>query len=496
MIIDWSRRRRPPRPELAAPVRDGALPYLTAEDGSTIYRHRPSTVLADHSYCGAGSGQGKTTSEADYWARRMVHEWNTVPPDQQMALFAVDMKSDFVELLLGALCSLATPAQLLAHVGFINVYARNGQPGAVPLNFARSDLANQPPAVVALQLTAVLSSASAGLGGGQRVNMGNRQSETASQLFRAVLEGPPEANLLWALDALQMDDLKQLATVTRSPSVRDYLNSVELSTELVSSISSRLRAAFALYDELENAVGASTCLPWQDTVRPGAVTLLDLGHAPLPSLAECMGNIIVRLVGELLLQRPSPTTEHHVKIACDEAQVLAESLEDVATRITTVGRSKNVSIAVFTQSTALFQQRAPELTASLLTNADTRTIGKLSVGDAEVWVRAAAPAPGVEESVGALRSRLLGIVTNLQPREFLYLTPGKVQRARSLPVDIAAWDGAKARQAEVVDAIRRRWSPAEPFPPRLRLQDYLSANGVGRGGARPRSGEPRRGRWG
>ncbi len=498
MIFDFSRRLKRPLPPLPPAAAPGDVAYGMSESGQLILRPRGSTRVASHQVAMGASGSGKSVREADYLCRMMVYEWLSVPPAQQASLVVIDPKGDLVQHLLDAICATHPQALRSGLVGYCNPFARHelGEPGGIPLNFAKAELSGIPESVVALQFSSMISAVSTGVGGQKHLSMGARQMDLTNMLLAACLACPiPECSLLWALDAIQGDMLKELAALTTSRRAAEFLRTADLGGELAASTSSRLRTALALYDGLENAVGARTCVSISSMVSAGRVTLIDLGPAPLPSLAECFGNILFSLLSAHLLARPSPSTAFpHCTCVLDEGHMLAEALENTALFWTTLGRSKNLSLTVLTQGTKLLAERSPQLLSSLQTNANIKSIARMSAPDAEQWVRDAASRPGVEESLSAVRSRLVGVVTNLADQEFLYLTAGSAVRAHSLPVDLAAWTAAGVAHAADVDAVKRRWTPPEGFPPRVQLADYLAAHKST--AARPaRSGKPRS-KWG
>ena len=501
MIIDFSRHLRRPPPDVPPGPESGDVPFALREDGSIFYRSRPSLRTADHEIALGASGSGKTIRIISYLQRAMEYEWLHVAPADQMTCIVIDMKSDCCNQALGAILSNPSTRRFADRVSYIDCFARGKEPGAVGLNFVQGTFGDRPKSVISLQLAGLLGSISTGVGS-TKAGMGSRQMDLATMLNAAAASGPPESSILWGLDALQANNLKMLASITTDRAARDFLMDADgtLSTELVSSVSSRLRTAFSLYEELENAVGATgahSCISWESLCKPGQLVLIDLGRSPLPALAQIYGQVFLRMIADHGLSRPSPAIGYnHLKILVDEAQELAEATEDVALRCLAIGRSKQCSLTIASQSTKVLHERAPQLLVSYATNARIRTISRLSTVDAQQWVRDATPPPGVEQSLSAMQGKLLNQVVNLADQECVIMTPGAATRARSLPADVPAWDAALVdpANAELIDAIKRRWSPPAPFPPRIRLTDYVAGH-KGNGAKPSRSTKPRS-KWG
>lgn len=482
MIVDWSKWRRSPPPPSSAERSVGDIIYALDEHGAPVWRSRPSPAAAAHALVLGASGCGKSVREASYLARAIIWDYLNLPPHQRMCLTVVDAKGDLVELLLQALCSEAPPhlvPEILGHTSVVDPFSRD--PSAmVPLNFVHASWGDQPPGVTALMLSAIIGSASTASSSTQKVQMGGRQTELLTMAILACLTtGLREASLLWALDAIQSGNLAALGRRSTSQRASAYLCTVEPSPELLASTAARLRM-LAIYEELETSIGTpGLCISADALTQPGQITLIELGRAPLPGLAEIFGSTLVRQVGEHLLARPNATVAqlHPSLLVVDEAQVVAGAIEDIGVRMLAVGRSKSIAATVLSQSTLILQNRAPELMAAFSTNAAARSIARMSVPDCEQWVRGVAPQPGGSESLGAIRSRLLSQVATLPNREFFYLDASANirTRARSLEVDLDAWRAAADQHSADIAAARRRWTPSGGLPNRVTLAEYLQS---------------------
>jgi hypothetical protein len=502
VIFDLSKWRRAPTRAASDAALDGDIVYAVDESGAAILRHRLSPVAAGHSISLGASGCGKSVREASYLARAIAYEYAHVPPPDRLSVTVVDAKGDLVELLLQALCAELAPEHLkeaMENTGIIDPFSRDPQTIA-PLNFVHATWGDQPVGIVALMLGSIIGSASVASSATQRVHMGSRQTELLAMVILACLTtGIAEASLLWGLESLQNDRLKDLARLSTSRRAREYLENIDVSAELLSSTAARLRT-LALYEELETSIGVpGLCLNATELTRPGRITLCDLGNAPLPGLAEVLGSTIVQMIGQTLLARPNATVARlpPALLAIDEVQVVASAIEEIGVRFLTVGRSKSIACTILSQSTQLLQNRAPELLAAFGTNAALRSVARMSVPDCEQWVRGVAPQPGVSESLGTIRSRLLSQVATLQNQEFFYFdtAAGVRTRARSLHVDLDLWRAAAEQHKDLIAAARRRWTPQQGgLQPPVTLSDYLKQQ---RASAPPRNPPSKpRSKWG
>ena len=313
---------------------------------------------------------------------------------------------------------------------------------------------------------------------------GMRQIDVIQNILLASLASDHDkSNILWGLDSLVIKGgFKILAGLTHSARARQFLLSTKLNEDLKASCSSRLRIAFASSQHLENMICAPDCIQLNNLLAPGKIVLIDLGEPTggLASLQEFWANMLVRIIIDNLMQRPSPWSGHHCRIVIDEAQVVAKILSDTAERVLTTGRSRGVSLSVLSQGTALLRDGSDSLLKILLTNAPTKFIGRLSAQDAELLSREQSPKLGVDESIYSVRSRLVASITNLEDRNFYSLTPGSRQRFRTVDVPIDRAEVAARERASEIEIIKTKLAIPRDQPPRITL-DQVNFN------TRPRS---------
>ena len=440
-----------------------------AEPGTVIGRTERDTPVvwplpsskAGHVAVLAASGAGKTVLVAHALATEFVAAVTASPETEQPSIVVVDPKNDLTTGVCQALAA-ADPA-LLARVTVLDPFSASG----FPFNLCHLPLGATPLDIRADQLTSLVAEMSTS-GAGVKIGIGARQRELLLHATLASLACEHESrNILWALDALQLPDgLKLLARCTTSQRAKMMLSTAEPSDELKASCASRLRSAFAASEQLERLVTPPTCVSFSELLQPGRIVLVPLGSPPggLVQLTEFWANLIIRLLVEHLMERPSPWRGHHVRIVVDEAQVVAPALSDVAERVLTVARSRGLSFIALTQGTTLLNAASPTLLRVLATNAPLKIIGRLAAPDAELLSRELAPGKGSDESSGAVRSRFTASVTNLEDREFFALRPGSRERFSAAHVDMCAWHEAAERHSDAIAALEARMALPAPSP--------------------------------
>lgn len=439
----------------------------------------PSSSLqhASHVAVLAASGAGKTVAVGHALVDEIVAP---PPPAGAGSVVVIDPKGDLVETILAALCAREPGA--LARVRYLDPFG----PSGFPFNLCHLPLGQTPLDIRAMQVADLVSVVSTSVGAQAHLGTGARQVDALTNLILAALSSEAEGrSVLFALDALfDRSGPARLAAVTTSLRAREFLQSSPLSDELRISCASRLRTAFGLTSRLEALVSTPRCLSPASLVEPGAITLVHLGAPPggLERLSAFWANLLLRVLVEHLMERPSPFAGHGTRLVLDEVQVLAPVLADVAERLLTLGRSRNLSLVVLSQGTTLLRDASDTLLRVLLTNTPTKIIGRLAPADAELLAREVAASPGVDESTSAVRSRFAASVAGLADREFMLLRPSERARFVSRPVDMAA--RAAAREAHAADVGRLMAAFAvEDTAERPRLP-ALPARGR-RGGQRP-----------
>jgi len=486
MIHDWTRlllrlgrKARPATAEAAS----GALIGYTSE-GVGVRWPAPTRELAAHGLVLGASGAGKTVLTVT----ALLGELATLqqrPGDERPVLCVVDPKGDLVAGLLEGLAYNAP--ELLSSVNYLDPFG----PG-FPFNLRHLALGETPLDIRATQLAALVAEVSTSTGSQRHLGVGARQVDALVHLILAALDTEhPDGSVLWALDALTTaEGFAGLAKLTRSARARQFLKSARLSDELRASTASRLRAAFAATSSLERLVTTPSCLQLADLLAPGAITLIDLGRptAGLTSLQTFYANLLVRLIVEHLMERPSPYRGAHVRLVIDEAQVVAAVLSDVAERVLTTGRSRAVSLTALSQGTVLLREAGASLLQVLLTNSPLKLVGRLAAPDAALLAREQAPRPGVDEPAGRIRERFASAVTNLPEREFFCLRPSQRQRFTSLTVDLPAWERAAEEGRAVIEAVKERHA-VPPADGRLTLVQAVKSRRP-RPGPGPSPGRP------
>lgn len=438
----------------AAPPEEGT--HLGISDrGARIAWPPPSASKASHGLVLAGSGAGKTVLLAATALGEILRD-RKKPKRERMAVFAADPKGDLVELLLTGIA--AECPEALSDVRYLDPFAETG---GYPFNLAKIARKAVPADVWAVILASLVGIVSTSIGD-QKVGTGQRQQDVLQHVLLAVADSDhPHANPLWALEALSTGKpgVLRLARATRSDRARQFLLSTDLGEELRASCAARLRSAFALTSGLARMSASPRCLDLDDCLAPGAITLATFARAPagFVPLTAFQSNAFTRLVVDHLYARTSPWRGHHARLWLDEAQILAPVLSDVAERIFTTGRSFGISSVIASQGTALLKAAGGEtLLRVLMTNAPMKLVGRLSAPDAELLGREQAPGTGVDTSLSEVRSRFVGVVTNLKDREFLRVLPGETTRFRSKDVDMKAWHAASEALATALAATKRR----------------------------------------
>lgn len=493
MFLDLTRllARTRPNPQPSDPG-DGAVLGST-DQGLPVVLPHPTVERASHATVLAASGAGKTVMVGAALAAELVEH-------PELGIIAVDPKGDLCATFLPQL-ALHAPERL-ARVVYLDPFG-----GGFPFNLLHLPSTGVPIDIRATQLAQLVAEVSTATGAQRHLGAGARQMDALTNvLLGALTTARPGASILYALDALTMPKgLAALARVTDSPRARAFLQSANLSDELKASTAARLRAAFAATDALERLVAAPSCLDLRSLVAPGVVVVIDLGRPTggLQSLQTFYANVLLRLVVETLMERPSPWSGHHTRIVVDEAQVVAPVLADVAERVLTTGRSRGMSLLTLSQGTTLIADASPTLLRVLLTNTATKIVGRLAAPDAELLVREQSTAPGVDEPVGRLRARLAAQVANLPDRHFLAFAPSGRLRFVSADVDLAAAAQAEQREREVLDQVRDRYALAANQEPRSilprepeRTRSRRDPDGAAPTGSPQHPAPPPRGRWG
>ncbi|KKR49256.1 MAG: hypothetical protein UT86_C0001G0228 [Candidatus Magasanikbacteria bacterium GW2011_GWC2_40_17] len=446
--------------------------------GAPVLWPSPSLSQASHSAVLAASGAGKTILTSLALLGEIASD-NGHAKESRQGTVVLDPKGDLISTLLMGLA--AELPERLSDVVYLNPFV-----GGFHFNLSLLALGKTPLDIRAHQIAALVAAVSTGVGSQAHLGAGARQIDVLEGTTLAALDcDHPEASVLWALDALtQKKGMGLLAKATRSRRARQFLEGASLSDELKASCSSRLRLAFAASADLERIATAPGCLSFAEIFAPGKIVLVDLGEPTggLVSLQTFWANMFLRLATEFLMERPSPYSGHHVRTVCDEAQVVAEVLSDVAERILTTGRSRGISLTVLSQGTALLADASPTLLKVIFTNTPARFVGRLAAPDAELLSRELAPGPGIDEPIGALRSRFSATVSNLPDRGFYLVLPGKRQRFTARTANLEAWKtAAETRQAEIAQ-VKSRFALKNDQPARRFLSEV-----VGPAAAKPKA---------
>lgn len=480
MAIDLTRfglRLGPRQPHRSARPEVVGVAIGAGDDGTLVRWPSPTREASGHLAVFAGSGAGKTVLVAAGLVAETASSLGDVP-----SLFVVDPKGDLVEHLLMALAAHAP--ERLGDVIYLDPFAPGG---GFPLNLNLLDLGSTPLDIRAMQLANLVAEVSTATGSQRHLGVGARQLDVLTNVILGALAvNVPGASVLLALDSLaDQRSLKLLGTVTEDERAKQFLLTAQLGDELRVSCASRLRTALAASSSLAAMVSAPGCIQFGELTAPRRIVLVDLGRpiGGMTALSVLFSNLVVRLAIEHLMERRSPWQGHHCRIVVDEAQVVAPALADRAEAVLTTGRSRGLSIATITQGTVLLASASDALLQVLLTNSPTKLVGRLAARDAELLARDHAPSRGVDETLGAFRSRLAAAVTTLEDREFFCLRPGRRQRFRSAEVDLRAWHDAAAIHAETIDMVKTNLVLSPPSVPRLSLS-MLAARRSSAGTAR------------
>jgi hypothetical protein len=420
------------------------------------------------------SGCGKTVATCAALLAEIANESCTKPPALSTAYFVTDPKGDLSATLLSGLA--AEAPQLLSRVHYLDPFSPNR---GFPFNLARLKT-NTTCDILAVQLAELVNELSTATGSQAHLGTGARQVDILCNLLLACLDSRSEgASPLWALDALCAPrGMKELAAATRSQRARQFLLSADrLSDQLVASTSARLRMAFALTEHIEQQMAASSCIQFSELLAPGSIVIADLGNPPagMASITRYYANLLVRLVIQYLLERPSPWQGNCVRLVIDESQIVVPVIASVAQHLLETARSRGISLTLMTQGTATIRKEAPTLLASLMTNVKTIFAGRLSAQDAEALSRELSPSPGVEQSVSSLRQKFVARTTNLAQREFVRLGAGERSVFRSNDVPLDAWQEAARARADELTAVKERLNPELGTGPRPPLPLLSSA---------------------
>lgn len=497
-MIDFTRLalrfqdQRPRAHQLAAPATDG-VPLGTREDGGLVRLPTPRTESSGHAAILAASGAGKTILVAAALVDEYIASWSSLQGPE--SIVAIDPKGDLVAAIVAALAARSPGA--LDNVVVLNPFAD----GAFAFNLNKLPLGNTPLDIRAAQLASLCATVSTGTGSQRHLGVGARQVDVLTNVLLAALSAEhPAANVTWSLEGLATPQgQQQLARLSRSQRAKAFLEQTKLGDELRTSCMARLRASFASCEQLERIVAAPTCADLADLTASGRIVLIDLGSPPggLESLVTFWANLLCRLLIEHAMTRRSPWAGHHLRLVVDEAQVVAGTLSDVAERLLTTGRSRGISLVALSQGTTLIEAAAPNLLRVLLTNASTKVVGRLAVGDAELLAREQAPKPGTDESLSSVRSRLVSSITNLADRQFFLLQPGSRVRFTSRNVDVQSWSAAAARQHVRIQRAIDRYALPATLGQRVTLAQATQGSGRNDNNRRGRGNAPQpRSPWG
>lgn len=499
----WWRSRRSTADQREPATSSGTV-IGYAEGNRPIIYPAPGVQQAQHALIAAGSGSGKTAVES-YLCTKEIGKSKSLPPDQRPTLFILDLKGDLIHGVLQGICAVAP--ERLADVCYLNPFQ-----GGFAFNLVKLPLGETPVDIRSAQLAGLIAVTSTATGSQAHLGAGARQIDAITNVNLAChTTERPDANLIWGLDAFSTrSGFKQLAALTTSRRAKSFLETTQLSEELRSSCASRMRAALAASERLEQMIASAECLRLADLFFPGKIVLCDLGK-PIggsPSLQRFYANLFTRLTVEHLMERPSPFSGHHVRLVIDECHIVAPVLSDVAEQILTVGRSKNLSLTLITQQTALLNSASDTLLKVLWANTPTKIIGRLSASDASLISREIVPTRGAGESLHAIQTRFASSVATLRDREFFWMRPGGIrERFTSATIDLPLWHEAADRLADHITLAKNRLALPKDIPPRVTLAEASptesrtprprpsSAAPTSRSAARQPS-QPRRSRWG
>ena len=437
---------------------------LVGRSSSGIPVHWPvfTRQRAGHAMVLASSGAGKTILTGFALVSEFLQSLSRGEPN---TLVVVDPKGDLVKIILDLLCLL--DPERLSRVTLLDPFKYG-----FPFNLNKLDRSsNTPLDIFSSQLAHLVGDVSSGTQ--RHLGVGMRQIDLISQMILASLDSKHEkANVLWGLDALIVKNgLKILAGITNSARARQFLLSVKINDELRASCGSRLRTAFGASESLERMVSSPNCIQLGDLLSSGSIVLIDLGDPTggLISLQEFWANMLIRVILDNLMQRPSPWSGHHCRIAIDEAQVVAEVLSDTAERVLTTGRSRGVSLTILSQGTTLLKDASDTLLKVLFTNCPTKFIGRLAAQDADLLAKEQSPGLGIDESISSVRSRLVASITNLEDRDFYYLAPSSRQRFRTANVEVERAETTAQNMSAELEAVKTRLAIPRDQPPRVTL---------------------------
>lgn len=474
---------------------ENAVTIGTNEEGGSVLWPAPSLETASNIAvaCLGASGKGKSIVISNAIVSEFINE-HRLKSDEKMrtAYTVIDPKGDIIKYSISSL--VCNAPELLSDVVYLNPFE-----GGFPFNLTKLPVGKTPLDIRAWNLAQLVGTVSTGIGTQAHLGQGARQIDVLSNVILAALDTSfPNGSLLWSYDALSLQDgFSKLASVTDSDRAKQFLLSTRLNDELRISCASRMRTAFAMTEQLERLMCADSCLDFSSLCSPGKMILIDLGQPTggMTTLTNFWANLLVRQIVDALMERESPYFGHHVRIVADEAQIIAATLDDVAERLLTTGRSRGLSLVTMSQGTTLINSASPTLLRVLLTNTPTKLIGRLAAEDSVLLSKEQAPSLGSDESVGQLRAKFSAAVCNLADRQFYYLFPGRGRlRFTSKQVDMEAWKKAETERSDEIETMKKRFAVSNKRERRVTLEDVAPTNP--KRGRKPASTDKPRSPWG
>lgn len=481
--LAWQRLRYPlPPPEPAPP---GVL-VGRAESGEPVIVPTPTRRKAASALVLGSTGCGKTALVA---LLALGEQLNAIAegrvPD---AVTILDPKGDIGDYLVGALS--AELPEALSRIIWLDPFERRQVP--FPLNLRHLEQDGLSADERAWFLASLSNVVSTGMGTAAHLGQGARQQELIALLIGATLTAShPAASPVWAVDALTLGPkgIRALAELTPVPRYREALQALHMGDELRASVLARLRLMCSATEQIEAMASAPGCVDLERLLAPGVITVISLRDPPAGNvgLVRYFANLLVRLLFERAMCRPSSAEGPMVRFVLDELPVVSETLHDCLERGLAVGRSKGLSFVLASQTLKQLEVGGNDLLVTLiLSQIPWRAAGRLPAREAELCAREQAPGPGIDESASAMRARLSGIITNLTDRNFVSLRAGARQRFVSETVDMEGWlRAAQDRATEIGAQKQRLWLPAD-LGPRVRLADLIPAKRRAR--PRPKAG--------
>lgn len=466
-LFDRSRVARvaqlPATPPVQAP--SGAAVLSSQGTHPPVFMPAPSLAASSSLLNVAMTGGGKTAVLV--WLLVWFASRRFVQPSRGLPVHfsVIDRKGDALAYTVG-LSAQRCPAAL-DNLRYINIFARHGLPGAVPLNLALADYGDAPLGLIGRSL-AHLIARTATAGEVLAAAVGHRIVAAMTALITGVLHADhPRRSLLWAIDTLQMpggEGVQRLAQLIPDEHVRNQILGLgSLPSDVKAGALGRLSVLDA-WDSVAAQLGAPTCINFRHLVRNHEL-LVDLSQAPAGAddVVATFGSLLFECLSRALLQHRTANERESVTILyADEALQLSAALSSVARPLLETGRSFGAATWLSAQHLRGLRDLGTTWDA-IVSNCPYRLLGKVSAEDARLL--------SLEQFGSSSDARAVVLarrLVTLQSREFCLAAPHDVGFFRSPEIDFRACERAQLQHADVIRSAQWALSPQQlPRPVRL-----------------------------